>query len=149
MVNDTPPTQKNELIKALTNSTIKLEGRTVAACNDPDTTMSAEQVEKMRRTQIDRPTFGDCMTLLMERYDREMSSPLIKFNYQLLSENMGHAEFMAAFLDLGKTECAWHNVVPYLIQHAERQRDEGPDLFELSTTSALDRARESLGLENL
>jgi len=108
---------------------LQVRGMSVAAYNAPDTPLSAAEIMLLRHEPINEANFKAAMVLFCERFNREISQPLMRYYYQLLGEEMGDAEFRAACRDAMKAELLWQNLVPFLLAHVRKQREEGPDLW--------------------
>lgn len=126
--------QKNDLPRS--------DGLTVARCNHPSTDMAVAEIQAMRAAPIAEGDFADTFTLICERFDRNLSAPLLRQFHKTLSQNMGAEEFAAAYEDFWGTEMFFANVVPYFVNHAKRQRENGPDLIALGMAETYQRGRE-------
>jgi len=118
----------------------RYDDRMVAACNDPTVDMPSDEIFAMRRQPINQQTFATAFALLSERFDREISQPLYKYYYRLLSSEMGEAEFKAAVTDAMKATLYWQNVIPFLVKHVREQRERGPDVWARDVTAMMRKA---------
>jgi hypothetical protein len=115
----------------LSRGVVRWSGSYIARCNWNGSGMTSSQIQQARAQPIEREAYADAMTLWQERFDREMSAPLMQFNYELLASEMGQTEFVAAFRDAMATKMFFADLIPFLIEHVKKQRDDGPDLWAL------------------
>ncbi len=112
-----------DLAKQPAPEVVRFQGQAVATCNHPSTTMTVDEIKAARLERINPGDFADSFALVCERFDKDLSDPLLKQFYETIGESMGASEFRAAYRDFWKTEMFFANVVPFFVKHAQKQRE--------------------------
>lgn len=110
---------------------LSFDGVLLAPCNNPVNNLSVAEIKRSRETEIDKQLFTEYLTYFCELHNRILSKPTIAKVYRTLNEVMGNDEFVAACEDLLKTKFYFADLVALLTAQVERQRELGPDLFQL------------------
>lgn len=112
------------------------DGVTLAPCNNAENKLTVKQIQESRDTPISKEVFTEYMTYLMELHNRQLSKPMIQKMMQKLSENMGNDEFVAACEDALVTRLRFSDLLAFLIEHVQKQREVAPDLMGLDIAEA-------------
>lgn len=114
-----------------------LDGSLTALCNDPSSGYCVAQIESARVEDIPMEMFTAFMIVMQERFNRVAKDFYLEYLYQSFNEAMGASEFYAAFMDAPKNEFNWQDIAPYVHNHVQDQRDNGPDLFSLAVSETM------------
>jgi hypothetical protein len=110
---------------------VKTDGGHVAPCNVAGM-HSYDEILLLRQEPIGVDAMTETLSLACYRFNAALNSALISYYAKILERECGKTEYLAAFEDFMRTKVFFADFLPWILNHVKEQRENGPDLINLS-----------------